>query len=152
MLFTCLVPRLRGHSDLLYCDFFPPSTFKSAESVLLPLLFSSGGRHPVSALLCPREDLVNLLCLLPPSASFSVSESGPAALEVKTGSRSPGFWESLNQPILRGACPRVFALCKFSLRLQPKALLAEPSSTNLAKDPSLSPPACAVASLAFESV
>lgn len=65
----------------------------------------------------------------PPSLSLLSHRAwNPCLRGGNKGSRNLGLlWESLNQPVVRGARPRVFASCKFRLRLQPKALLAEPS-------------------------
>ena len=115
MLFTCLVSKLRDHFAPLYGDLFPPaSTPKSAEPILLPLLLSSVGRHKVSSTV-PKKDPVNLLCLLPPSAFFSVTGPGPATLEVETRKQEPGGSLGVSEPIVKGARPPVFASSHYCL-------------------------------------
>lgn len=90
MLLTCLVPRLRGHFDPHIVTSTPNPILKSAESVLFPLLLSSGGQHQY-LLFCASERnlLISYISSLP-QPPFQ-SQLWPAALEVKTGSRSPGF-------------------------------------------------------------
>ena len=135
MLFTCLVPRLRGHSDpcIVTSSTHQPNP-QSAESVLFPLLLSSGGQHQY-LLFCASESylLISYISSLP-QPPFQ-SQLGPRG---ENREQEPRIWESLNHPIMRGARPHVFTLHKFSLRLQLKALLAEPSFADLAKDLSLS--------------